>query len=44
MFYFLAIATSTSVWAGVVITPSDKAFEQPKESEANKELEEQNSS
>jgi len=39
-----SIATSTSVWTGVVITPSDKAFEQPKESESNKELEEQNSS
>ncbi len=27
IFFFKAIATTTSVWTGVVITPSDKAYE-----------------
>lgn len=36
-----SIATEMSVWEGVVVTPSDKAYEKPDENEDDKEGEEQ---
>ena len=41
MFVCLAIATSPSVWAGVVIIPSSKAYEPSKELEQIEEPKEQ---
>jgi len=36
-----SIATEMSVWEGVVVTPSDKAYEKPEETDEDKEGEEQ---
>lgn len=39
--YFVAIATEMSVWEGVVVTPSDKAYEKQERHEEEEEEDEQ---
>ena len=36
---FKGIATDMSVWEGVVVTPSDKAYEKPEKEDEEKEEE-----
>ena len=38
--YLAGIATEMSVWEGVVVTPSDKAYEKPEKKEDEEETEE----
>ena len=37
LFVFSGIATEMSVWEGVVVTPSDKAYEKPEKKEGEEE-------
>lgn len=38
--FILGIATDMSVWEGVVVTPSDKAYEKPEKKEGEDEEDE----
>ena len=35
--YYTGIATEMSVWEGVVVTPSDKAYEKPERKEGEED-------